>query len=135
MSDVEESYLDNLLKNVMEPHPVQPRGREQAEELVQEEPEVKLDELLASVEPGLEVETQPEEMLENVESVNQEIQPEESELKLEELELEPVEAVMEEPVTVEEVLEPIISEEPEVNLEELLVSVEPELEAEIQPEE
>ena len=135
MSDVEESYLDNLLKNVMEPHPVQPRGREQAEELVQEEPEVKLDELLVSVEPELEAEIQPEEMLENVESVNQEVQPEESELKLEELELEPVEAVMEEPVTVEEVLEPIISEEPEVNLEELLVSVEPELEVETQPEE
>ena len=135
MSDVEESYLDNLLKNVMEPHPVQPRGREQAEELVQEEPEVKLDELLVSVEPELEAEIQPEEMLENVESVNQEVQPEESELKLEELELEPVEAVMEEPVTVEEVLEPIISEEPEVNLEELLASVEPGLEVETQPEE
>ena len=50
MSNVEESYLDNLLKNVMEPHPVQPREREQEEEPVVEKTEVNLDELLESVE-------------------------------------------------------------------------------------
>ena len=38
----EENYLDNLLKNVMEPHPVQPRERETVD--VDEQPVEELTE-------------------------------------------------------------------------------------------
>ncbi len=51
MSNVEENYLDNLLKNVMEPHPVQPRERGQDEEdsAENEVTDFSLDELEADI--------------------------------------------------------------------------------------
>ncbi len=51
MSNVEENYLDNLLKNVMEPHPVQPRERGQDEEdsVENEVTDFSLDELEADI--------------------------------------------------------------------------------------
>ena len=136
MSNVEESYLDNLLKNVMEPHPVQPREREQEEEPVVEKTEVNLDELLESVEEEAVVEKPEVNLDELLESVEEEAVVEKPEVNLDEL-LESVEEepVVEEPMVeempIEEMTELIQTDEPmieeaEVNLDEQLESLEAE---------
>lgn len=99
MSNVEENYLDNLLKNVMEPHPVQPREREQTE-TIEEENENSTIEMMTEETPTEEIpDLNLDELMKSLEEVPME------------------ELVMEEPVEAE-------APEPDLNLDELMKSLE-----------
>lgn len=126
MSNMEENYLDNLLKNVMEPHPVEPREREQTDtieedsenstiEIVTEEPEMNLDELMKTIGESAIEDSVPLEEPITEEPV--EAKAPESDLNLDDqmksLEEVPVEEpVIEEPVKEEAITEESAIEEP-----------------------
>ena len=103
----EENYLDNLLKNVMEPHPVQPRERETVD--VGEQPVEELTE----------------------DSTIEMKQEEATDFTIDDLEPEPIieEAVIEEEPELESVIEEAVIEEepePEPVIEEAVIEEEPE---------